>query len=586
MPSGPATSTAFARVVAPMEARLGAPGRAHTVTPTLECPRARGATAARSAPSTALTLLAVGVACLTGGGCGQASAAGASPAGGTVVVASGADLESANPLVTVHPMARQVQRFALFVTLARYDSALRPVPYFARAWRWSGDRRTITLSLDPTLRWHDGRATTAHDVAFTLDAARDPETASPRGADLGWLARVDVADDTTLRLVARRPLADLPSILCELPILPAHRLATVSRGDFRRDRFATEPLGNGPFRFRERRAGERWIFDRNDDFPATMGGPPRLGRLIVAVVDEPTTKFAGLVSGDLDLAGISPGMASLVQRDPTLAVLSYPATFSYALVFNSARPPFDDVRVRRAVSAAIDRGRIVQVALAGFGTPAGGAVPPAHPFAADGLGDAAAAGRDEAAAARALEDAGWRLGADGRRRRNGDPLQFTLLTVGSGDNALEQLVQGDLRRLGVTVEIRQMELGAFLVEARAVPKRFDALVTGIPGDLSLAHLAGMFDGAQRGGALDYAGFHEAVLDTAFAAARAATTTEGARDAWHVVQRQLADRMPVAWLYHARGVQGIRRRLGGVRMDLRGELATLAEWTVSPAPRAP
>nr|MBP9106411.1 hypothetical protein [Gemmatimonadaceae bacterium] len=77
-----------------------------------------------------------------------------------------------------------------------------------------------------------------------------------------------------------------------------------------------------------------------------------------------------------------------------------------------------------------------------------------------------------------------------------------------------------------------------------------------------------------------------VLDTAFAAARAATTTEGARDAWHVVQRQLADRMPVVWLYHARGVQGIRRRLGGVRMDLRGELATLAEWTVSPAPRAP
>jgi hypothetical protein len=128
MPSGPATSTAFPRVVAPLEARLGAPGRARAGTPTLECPRARGATAARSAPSTALTLLAVGAACLTGGGCGQASAAGAAPAGGTVVVASGADLESANPLVTVHPMARQVQRFALFVTLARYDSALRPDP--------------------------------------------------------------------------------------------------------------------------------------------------------------------------------------------------------------------------------------------------------------------------------------------------------------------------------------------------------------------------------------------------------------------------------------------------------------------------
>lgn len=521
--------------------------------------------------------LLVGAALLA---CGGAPALPPSPSGGVVVVASGADLESANPLVTVHPMARQVQRHALFVTLARYDAALRPVPYFATRWVWEDGHRALTLFLEPALRWHDGTPTTARDVAFTLEATRDPATSSPRAGDLSWLERVVVRDDTTVTLVARRALADVPAILCELPIVPAHRLADVARDAFRRDPFATAPLGNGPFIFRERRAGERWIFDRNDAFPASMGGPARIGRLIVAVVDEPTTKFAGLVSGDLDLAGISPTMASLVARDGTLAVVSYPVSFAFALVFNVARSPFDDVRVRRAVSAAIDRARIVRVALAGYGTPAAGPLPPEHPFAAGDTG--AAPDRDDAAIARDLDAAGWRPSKDGTRTRDGQPLAFTLLTVGSGDNALEQLVQADLRRAGIRMDIRQLELGAFLAEARANPKRFDALVTGIPGDLTLAHLAGMFDGAQAGGALDYGGYHQPALDRAFVAVRAAETEVEIRAAWQTVQRLVAADAPVAWLYHARGVQGMRRRLQGVQMDLRGELATLAEWTVDDA----
>src|ERR1700759_4038621 len=89
----------------------------------------------------------------------------------TVVYASGADLESANPLVTVHPLSRQVQRYALFVTLARYDSTLHARPYYARRWAWSPDRTTLTLHLDPSLRWHDGVPTSARDVAFTLTLA-------------------------------------------------------------------------------------------------------------------------------------------------------------------------------------------------------------------------------------------------------------------------------------------------------------------------------------------------------------------------------------------------------------------------------
>src|SRR5918996_3268118 len=115
--------------------------------------------------------------------------------GATVLYASGADLQSMNPLLTVHPLAKQVQRYVLLTTLARYDSALVPQPYLARGWIWSEDRRALRFTLRRTIRWHDGRRTTAQDVAWTLNAARNPEVGYPRLTDLGGIVFVDAPND-------------------------------------------------------------------------------------------------------------------------------------------------------------------------------------------------------------------------------------------------------------------------------------------------------------------------------------------------------------------------------------------------------
>lgn len=493
------------------------------------------------------------------------------------VFASGTDLESANPLVTIHPLSRQVQRHMLFVPLARYDAELRPAPYGARAWSWNAARTALTFRLEPSLRWHDGRPTTAHDAAFTIDAARDPATGYMRASDLAAVSRVRALDDTTLVVEFATAQPDFPVVLCELPVLPRHLLADVPRAAMRQAAFNLAPVGNGPFRFVERVAGQRWRFARNDAFPSSLGGPPRLAGAVVAVVDEATTKFAGLASGELDVAGISPMMAALAARDPAMRVLSYPVLFTTALVFNTTKPPFDDARVRRAISLAVDRERLVRAAVAGYATPAGAPAPPETPLALPPRPS-----QDTALADRLLDASGWRRGADGRRTRDGRPFTLELLTVGGGDNAVEQLVQADLAARGIRVEIRQVELGTLLSEARAATKRYDVLYTGIPGDLSLAYLAAMFDSRQAGGALDYAGYHTPRLDALFAAARVADGREARRVAWHAVQAELMAEMPAAWLYHARGVQGVSARLRNVEMDLRGELVSVARWELEPA----
>ena len=493
-----------------------------------------------------------------------------------LVMASGADLESPNPLVTVHPLSRQVQRYALFVTLVRYDSSLVSQPYFARRWSWSDAGTTLTLRLSPDLRWHDGVATTARDAAFTLLAAKDPVTGFPRASELVVLDTAIAADDTTLVLRYHSPQSRIPPLLAELPIVPAHRLAGVARRGMRTAAYNDAPVGNGPFRFLNRSRGARWTFARNDSFPPSLGGPPALAGFVVAVVDEATTKFAGLASGELDVAGIAPTMALLVRRDATLQLLTYPVLFSTALCFNTMRPPFDDERVRRAVARSIERARIVDIALAGFGRPASTPIPPDSPLAWS-----PSVQRDTGNADALLDAAGWRRGSDGHRHRDGRPFAVELLTVGSGDNIAEQLIQSDLAARGITVTVRQTEMGAFFTAARAPVKQFDMLITGIPGDLSFSYVTALFHGAQRGGTLDYTGFHSPVLDNLLE--RAAVAPEGAVRvaAWRSVQMVLDSLAPATWLYHSRGVQGLSRRVRGVRMDLRGELVTLHDWHLAP-----
>ena len=293
-------------------------------------------------------------------------------------------------------------------------------------------------------------------------------------------------------------------------------------------------MGNGPFRFVSHESNRRWVFAANPDFPQALGGRPLLERLIIVVVDEPTTKLAALAAGEIDFAGIQPAHAAFVRRRPDLAVLDYPVIYPYGIVFNTRRPPFDDVRVRRAVALAVDRQEIVDGYLYGFGTVADGAVPPDVPGYLPGR--PTPTDPDSA-----------------RRLLGGRAVAFELLSVGSGEAPLEQMIQARLARVGVQASIRLLELGAFLDRVNARRHDFDAAVLGTSGDPGLGYLGPLAE---------------------LAGMRAPAEPAAA-------QRFFRDSLPVAFLYHSRGVQGMNRRVQGVRMDVRGELPTVTRWHVEP-----
>jgi len=463
--------------------------------------------------------------------------AAATSRGSTVVFASGADLQSINPLLTVHPLARQVQRYVLLTTLVRYDSALTVQPYLARSWTWSQDHRGLQFHLVPRVLWHDGAPTTARDVQWTLDAARDPRTGYPRLTDLAALQKLEAPNDSTVILQFSTPQGSIPDVLTDLAILPRHLLDSVPLDQMRRAAWNQHPVGNGPFRFVAHEANRKWVFAADSAFPAALGGPPKLARLVVAIVDEPMTKLAALAAGELDFAGIQPAHAEFVRKNPRLAVYDYPLLFSYVLVLNTRIPPFSDLAARTRVAQAVDRQEIVDGYLFGFGTPVWGAVGAVRAGTAGEQGKTGTAPKDDRSAPSVPSDA--------------SPLSFELLTVGSGEAALEQLLQHQFESRGISIGIRQLELSAFLDRVQGPSHQYQAAVMGVPGDLALGYLAPL-------------------LRTAGLTPAGDTTGQ---------LKQLADSAPVVFLYQARGVQGMNRRVHDVRMDQRGELATVARWTV-------
>lgn len=454
--------------------------------------------------------------------------------GNTILFASGADLQSMNPLVTVHPLAKQVQRYALLTTLVRYDAELVPQPYLASRWHWSDDHRVLTFTLNAPLLWDDGTPTTATDVAWTLNAARDPRTGYPRLSDLEIVTQVQVSTDTTVVVTFDRPLPAIPDVFTDLAILPAHHFVDVPLEGLRQAPWNQLPVGNGPFRFVAHEPNRRWIFQAKPEFPEALGGPPAMDRFIVVVVDEPTTKLAALTAGELDFAGISPAHAEFVRRDARLDVADYPLLFTYGMVFNTRRPPFDDPSIRHAVSLALDRRQIVDGYLFGFGEPAWEAVPDGVPGRL-----APSPGIHDLDSARALM-------AD-------RSVTLELLTVGSGEAPLEQMIQAQLSAVGFDVSIRQLELGAFLDRVYGPARSFDVAVMGIPGDLAL-------------------GFLQPLIELTGTDAPASTAE---------AQQMLRAGESVVFLYHARGVSGRNLRVRHAVMDLRGELPTLSQWDASP-----
>ncbi|MFC1871688.1 peptide ABC transporter substrate-binding protein [Chloroflexota bacterium] len=350
----------------------------------------------------------------------------------------------------------------LFSGLIRFDDNLEPVPDIAEQWQVSDDGKTYTFSLRTGVKFHDGRGVTAGDFKYSWERACAPETGSLTAATyLGdivgvnevlagratEISGVSVVDDFTLRVTIDAPKSYFLSKLTYPTAFVVDR-ANVASGQ---DWWHT-PNGTGPFKLGQWNESELLILEKNELY---YGEPARVDS--VAFLLWGGVPINLYETGEIDATGVSSVYIDKVEDEagPFYQELSVAPELSFSYIsFNTTRPPFDDVNIRRAFSQSVDKDKLASLVFRGMMQRADGILPPGMPGYNENL---SGLDFDVAAARELIKDS-----------RYGDVSRLppiTITTMGWGgiiSSSLEATIHEWRQNLGVEVKVRQLEPEQFL----------------------------------------------------------------------------------------------------------------------------
>jgi peptide/nickel transport system substrate-binding protein len=504
--------------------------------------------------------------------------------GGTLVIANNSDIENMNALVSGDRYTQEINRYLLFLPLIHYSADLDYEPALAERWELLGDTGVI-FHLRRDVRWHDGVQTTARDVVFTYERAKDPQTAFPNSEYFTHWTGVLAPDSFTVRFTFAphfEPLAGLPF----LPIMPAHHLDSIPPARMRQTAFNKRPVGNGPYRFIEHRTNDRTVFAANEDFPEALGGRPYIDRIIYRPIPEATAQIAELVAGSADiiLTPRSQEFAELAQR-PGIRGLQRLGR-QYANVFWNARiPPLDNPDVRRGLTHAINRTDILRVLRSGYGEIATGPIGPYH-WAFDSTVTPVPYSPDSARALFAAAGLVDRNNDGMLQLPDGRPFRIELkVTAGSAINRdMAEMIRANLAAVGVGMTTRLVDGGTLIQDLTSPQRNFQAVIMGWNSDFRI-NLRDTFHGDAYEGQYQFASYRNPRVDALIDSVSRTQHRDQARPIYAELQRILRDEQPWTFLYYYPDLVLMRDRLQGVEMDIRGAFTNITHWWVSGAPPA-
>jgi len=356
----------------------------------------------------------------------------------------------------------------VFDKLVEYDSAnqsrpdlIAEIPTLANH-GISSDGTTITMHLRHGVKWQDGAPFTAADVVFTMNAILNPTLDVENRSFYANIQRVDASGPYTVVFRLKQPQASfLATVGTIYPILPKHLLAKSTA--LATDPFDAAPIGTGPYRFVRWIRGDRLEFVAN---PAYFRGPPKIANIVVMVISDSNTLAVQVEQHAIDFAEMESAPYNTLRGASGVVRRTEPFTDFNSLAMNEGRPILRDRRVRLAIVAAVDRVRLTRTVSFGTGTPAYGDLPL---FIYGGHPPNGWATADPAAARQLLDAAGWKLGPNGIREKNGVPLHLDLISYAGSASAtsLSLQVQQMLRQVGIDVAYRSYDQGQYFAPASA-----------------------------------------------------------------------------------------------------------------------
>jgi len=460
--------------------------------------------------------------------------------------------------------------------LVKHDADLTLIGELAESWEVSKDGLTITFKLRRGVKWHDGAPFTAHDVLFTYQVMVDPKTPTAYSGDYLQVKKAEAVDDYTFRVTYLQPFA--PALeTWGLSMLPRHLLAGQ---DITKSPLGRHPIGTGPYKFKEWRAGEKIALTYNPDY---FEGRPYLNGYVNLVKPDMATMFLELKAGNLDRMGLTPLQYTRQTEYPKFARLFQkyhysPVPFSYTyLAYNLEDQRFADKRVRQALTYAINKKEIIDGVLLGLGEEAIG---PYKPGAWYFNPNTPRFAYNPEKARALLAQAGWQPNREGILVKDGRPFEFSILTNQGNDIRARtaEIIQGRLREIGILVNIRIVEFAVFLKEF--IDKgRFEAVLLGWNTGMDPDQYDIWHSSKTRPGELNFIHYKNPEVDALLEKGRHTFDREKRRRAYFKIQEILAEDQPYTFLFAPDALPAISRRFRGIKPAPAGISYNFIKWYV-------
>jgi peptide/nickel transport system substrate-binding protein len=381
----------------------------------------------------------------------------------TLVIAISADPTGLDPEAVLNNTSGFVMG-TIYDSLVKYKSGSVAVePGLAESWDIAADGLTYTFHLKKGVQFHDGTPFNAPNYVKTINRLldkQDPDSIFNTGPvesfmkdTYGEVASYKALDDYTVQFKLNSPSGPF---ITNLAMVWNGVVSPTAVSRYKKD-FRNNPVGSGPFMFKEWRHGDQVVLDANPNY---WGGKPKVDRIIFKVMPEAQAALLAAKRGDVHiLADVSTQTIPAIRSDPNLVILTQPGLAVNGVAMTNDVKPFDDKRVRQALNYAVDKEAMNKSLYQGMAVMMTSPLPSSQwPF------DESLKGYpyDPAKAKQLLAEAGYPNG-----------FSAELLTYSSlrGYNPagpeLAVAVQGYLQKVGVQTTIRKQEMGAFLAEVRS-----------------------------------------------------------------------------------------------------------------------
>jgi len=480
----------------------------------------------------------------------------------TLHLATSANPSRLNPILATDSSSSEISGF-IFNGLLKYDKESTVIiGDLAKEFYFQNDT-TLIFKLREDVKWQDGAKFTAKDVVFTYKTIISPKIVSPYSASFRFVKSVEAVDDFTV--VVKYKEAYFKALeTWMMGILPEHVLA--NEKNLMNSTFNIKPIGTGPYKLYQLEHSKDIILTANKDY---FEGKPKIDRISFHVIADPMTRFLMLKSAALDIGSIEP-----MQHDRQLEKEFFEnfdiyeqisRSYTY-LGFNLRRDKFKNPKVRLALSLAIDRQEIVEILFFKHAKVCTG------PF----LPKTKAFNPDIKAPLQNIEKALQLLSEAGYDKNN--PFEFEIVTSNSSSIRpyAAQILQHQLKKIGVIVNLRVMEWQAFL-NMVVFPHKFDSVLLG--WGLSPTPDPYMFwhsDSDKKGG-FNLVGYNNPKMDRMIEESQSLIDREKLSKIWQEMFKMIVDDNPYLFLYIPNSITTVNKKIQNIEPSSSGIWYEYIKW---------